>query len=246
VYVTRPPSSLTRKASTGVSAQAHYVDLSRSSVTPFQAVQYADISRRLNTDVPGPMPASLIAAAIDSVTKVEDHERPRSPPSDDTHGSDHHLSFPAPPAHDLPPPSSPFAEAPPADEYVRAALPGDDDHDAFDAPDELMPPAPARERITSTPPMLPEITLPQRAFSPGFSSPRSYDFPASVTPSPRLSAMDSASSNAPVPRAFQGSPLAGPAQAQGQAPSPQGHSPGDKRRDTVYTLYDPDDAYGGI
>ncbi|KAG6334895.1 hypothetical protein ID866_4189 [Astraeus odoratus] len=48
----QPPNatSLTRQPSaTGYGdSDAHYVDLSRSSVTPFQAAQYADISRRLN------------------------------------------------------------------------------------------------------------------------------------------------------------------------------------------------------
>lgn len=36
--------------------QAHYVNLDRSSVTPFQAAQYADISRQLGSDLHSTMP----------------------------------------------------------------------------------------------------------------------------------------------------------------------------------------------
>jgi hypothetical protein len=38
------------------SADAHYVDLNRASVSPFQAAQYAELAMRLNADVLGPLP----------------------------------------------------------------------------------------------------------------------------------------------------------------------------------------------
>lgn len=58
-YLTRQPSSaayLSRQPSAAAypipnDPQAHYVNLDRSSVTPFQAAQYADISRQLGSDL---------------------------------------------------------------------------------------------------------------------------------------------------------------------------------------------------
>ncbi|KAL4062519.1 hypothetical protein V8B97DRAFT_2036386 [Scleroderma yunnanense] len=48
-YLTRQPSAVGYGAAPPLEdTDAHYVDLNRSSVTPFQAAQYADISRRLN------------------------------------------------------------------------------------------------------------------------------------------------------------------------------------------------------
>ncbi|KAH0836841.1 hypothetical protein J3R83DRAFT_8626 [Lanmaoa asiatica] len=59
-YLTRQPSSVvgyTPPAPPGsVDPNAHYIDLNRSSVSPYQAAQYADISRQLGTTQSGPIP----------------------------------------------------------------------------------------------------------------------------------------------------------------------------------------------
>jgi hypothetical protein len=53
-YLTRQPTIAPAYGSSlaPVDPNAHYVDLSRSSVTPYQATQYADISRHLGTSDP--------------------------------------------------------------------------------------------------------------------------------------------------------------------------------------------------
>lgn len=56
-YLTRQPSSAPGYAPPSVppssrDPNAHYIDLNRSSVSPYQAVQYADISRQLGTADP--------------------------------------------------------------------------------------------------------------------------------------------------------------------------------------------------
>jgi hypothetical protein len=65
-HLTRQPSSaayLSRQPSAAAYSipndpQAHYVNLDRSSVTPFQAAQYADISRQLGNDPIAPPQSS--------------------------------------------------------------------------------------------------------------------------------------------------------------------------------------------
>jgi len=237
-------TSLTRKASVGVAAKAHYVDLSRSSVTPFQAAQYADISRRLNTEVPGPMPDPQAAIPSSRVTEEPDqtyHEEPQGSASDCADSVDHqHLSFPTPPANALLPPGSPFADpvrtTPPPDEVALAVPESAHGH--------------GHSRIDSSPPMLPEISLPQRAFSPGFSSPRSFEFSASAKVAPGPSAFATESGNVSVPagatRAFHGSPLGGTGAGARAGPLMVRNPTEGRRPDTVYTVYDPEDAYGGI
>jgi len=254
-YLTRQPSGampLTRQPSTGVSAQAHYMDLNRSSITPFQAAQYADISRQLNTEVPGPMP--------DIPTL---HTVPEEPVAGDPvyHGEEPLHSYvvdgplPPTPVHDSPF-ADPAAQHSETDVAIGIATSGDDL-----APPDLALPDPAHThthaRVDSNPPMLPEISLPQRPFSPGFSSRGSYSLPTSVTgkPSPssspaQLSAEFGGISAPPAAaKAFQSSPLAA---AGDRAELPMALRAGNegegerKRPDTVYTVYDPEDAYGGI
>jgi len=57
-YLSRQPSSPGMPPPPGNNqSDAHYVDLSRSSVTPFQATQYEEISRHL--DIPSPVPGPI-------------------------------------------------------------------------------------------------------------------------------------------------------------------------------------------
>lgn len=136
-YLSRAPSGAVNNYNG--TPESQYVDLSRSSVTPYQAAQYEEINRRLD------------APALGAVSE-DGHDQ--SPFSDPNHG--------------------------------------------------VSPPA--RARVTSTPPSLPE-------FSAAPMSPLNNEFRGTKAP------------DAP-PAAYVAS--------------------GNKRPDTVYTLYDDEDAYGGI
>lgn len=65
--------------------QAHYVNLDRSSVTPFQAAQYADISRQLGGDPhsmmapPKPVDSALLPSPFDDETYTMHDAEPRAP-----------------------------------------------------------------------------------------------------------------------------------------------------------------------
>lgn len=110
---------------------AHYVDLDRSSVTPYQAAQYAEISRRLND---GDSNGRLLSVA-------EGPEEGRTPTVAD---------FPAVPA---------ATHFPPPQQQRRRSLTSVADGEGPFTDPRLQPPSPsfARERIASKPPMLPEI-----------------------------------------------------------------------------------------
>ena len=154
-YLTRQSPSAALQVDTP--PEAHYVDLNRSSVSPFQAAQYAEISTHLQTAPPAPLPTPMVAAAADEVLMKEDHvtyavttPRPlnvstgRAISPVQTHGV------------------SPFA---------------DPMEHGFDYDDLPKPPSPAyssKSRIDSTPPKLPEIAVQQRSFSPV-----TMDFPMS-------------------------------------------------------------------
>ena len=204
-----------------------YVTLDRTSVTPFQAAQYAEISKKLNTDVPtgvddkaeynvpagpagrgpspfaDPIPTSLIPARVvhDSLT-VYDTDRPGSADSRSSVSVVHDLNFPAPPS-----PALTIA---------------------------------SRFRVDSTPPTLPEISVESR------NSPLRTEFPsdvASVNPGPRLPATSSPlAANAPVSSpSMEGNPMT-------TVPSTvaPGNAVSAKDPKRPQTLYDPEDVYGGI
>lgn len=186
---------------------AHYVDLDRSSVTPFQAQQYAEISRRLHVEAP--------AGAGPGLNAVSEDDEPSSRASD---------TFPG------------AAAAGPFDDPRGQSL--DVLPNPFDREEHIVPPSPvysmgphaaaSRERILSQPPTLPEIQVPtERAFSPS-----SYDFPqtpgAGARPSP-----------SPLHSAFTLAPP--PAAVLARDPVPQ-----QERPVSSYTMYDEEDAYGGM
>lgn len=85
-YLSRQPST---NGPTPVDNSANYVDLSRSSVTPFQTAQYDDIHRRLNMPPPVPVLGSL---AEEEYPQKEPTSKGPSP-------------FADPPEDVLPPPS---------------------------------------------------------------------------------------------------------------------------------------------
>jgi hypothetical protein len=193
---------------------AHYVDLSRSSVSPFQAAQYEEISNRLQTSPPQPLPTPEVAAfAEEALTSSSPVATNVSEPR---------------PLNVLPAKST-------AQGSMQAIPVADED--------ELAPPSPtysSKSRINSIPPSLPEIHLPERSFSPV-----TMEFPiapSSVQPSPLSAAFTMPSSS--VENHFS-------APAQPETPTVPGMRPvkqevPTKRPDTVYTLYDDEDAYAGI
>ncbi|KJA22739.1 hypothetical protein HYPSUDRAFT_637007 [Hypholoma sublateritium FD-334 SS-4] len=229
-----------------------YVDLSRSSVSPFQAAQYVEISRRLNAEVP----AGLTSAALE-------RELPPVPPAPES-------SPFADPASAPPSPGAQYAidrRAAPDDEYApRAAsrpLSGDSSLGTHDFPAPPPPAMPAvaasRYRIDSMPPVLPEIHLQARgsvsSLSPVLSI-RSSGAPAPggllsagvgdavhsrfpATPSPLASSfgMPSPAAGSSEASFADASPVPRPAPAVAQDP---------KARKSTYSMYDPEDAYGGI
>lgn len=201
-----------------------YIDLNRSSVTPFQAAQYVEISKRLNTEMPQGLSTPAVDAAMQGIAEDEDDESPPPLPEKDNHRASfvsqteahHDFDFPAPPSPSFTPAS--------------------------------------RYRVDSTPPILPEIRVQSRGnsydftpidsqFPSGFSAaahgsgdaqiltlaPRSA-FP--VSPSPLASSFTF--SPGPEQKGFDSGPIPRPAVSAAEAV---------RRPETVY---DPEDAYGGI
>ena len=154
---------------------AHYVDLSRASVTPFQAAQYEEIHRHLNMPPPEPVLGSLA-----------EEEYPRKDPA--------------------PKGPSPFADP---------------------SEDVLPPPSPVhsnRSRIDSNPPRLPELNSPM---SPVYAlHPVPIEIPSKQT--------EASTPHLPATPA--------PAHVAHLNPT----TPNQRRPDTVYTIYDDEDAYAGI
>ncbi|PFH50934.1 hypothetical protein AMATHDRAFT_3452 [Amanita thiersii Skay4041] len=195
-----------------------YVDLSRSSVSPFQAAQYVEISKKLNTEVPR------------GLNNTTNDEMPAE--------SQGELSQDAPPPL---PPKDPFE-----DPSSRPESPKDSIRDSYESAQYATqhpmlnqfpaPPSPvqtiaSRHRIDSLPPTLPEIN--------GGGSP-----------------LIQRKSLIPEPTKFQATPsplasssiIANNIESQATTPANGPQHGGDsapkiKRPETVYN---PEDAYGGI
>jgi hypothetical protein len=230
------PVAVASRQTGGPDPSSHYVDLNRASVTPFQAAQYVEISKKLNTEVP-------IGTSTPADT-TNNKERRNTPPV---------------PAKDGP---SPFADPIPASlrpaGAARESLSGQDvdrpvsgystvsvTHD-FDFPE---PPSPAltvasRFRVDSNPPTLPEISLQ----SPSVRSSLGSEFTTSAkglglrspaTPSPLATSFVNHS-----PSADRNSLPATPAAVAASVAAGSAVSTKESKRPD--TLYNPEDAYGGI
>ena len=242
-----PPPALTRQPSSGMDQTAvvrqnsgphspvvsapdasdpHYVDLSRSSVTPFQAAQYADITEKLRT----PMSSALVSTQ--EVPRVD-------VPNDQTPT----LQADLPPQGQQAPTESPFSD--PGTQQLDV----DASHE-FDT--EVPLPTPIlydHARISSTPPTLPEIHVPERSFSPVASLEFPVPLSARDTPSPFSVEFSDLRTPPPAGLKHKSSPLASPSPTQAQPtviPREAKADAASSKRDTVYTLYDEEDAYGGI
>ncbi|TFK44492.1 hypothetical protein BDQ12DRAFT_21025 [Crucibulum laeve] len=261
-----------------------YVDLSRSSVSPFQAAQYAEISRKLNTEVPN----GLDTPSVNQI--MENHTI-----SSGSSNSDRNLPHLPDREHE-----SPFADPslsvsskntlsprPVSSESIGHEL-------EFPTPPSPGPAMSSRYRVDSTPPTLPEIHLESRVSVSSYGgydtpsgnngpgpSPLGSGFPSGVssaatvgvgrnlvpespyinrfpiTPSPLASSFGMPTP--PVGRSFEASPPPSVHQphtsgANGDTPVSTGNvttrntnpESSGKRPDTVYSMYDAEDAYGGI
>lgn len=203
--------------------EAHYVDLNRSSVSPFQAAQYAEISNTLQTAPPAPLPTPVVAAAAEQILTNPAHVVPTmSEPrplrvmngmqSRSEFGDEERVSA-----------TSPFAD------------PRSLNEDVFEGDEDVLPPTFAKSRIDSTPPRLPELTVQQRAFSPV-----TMEFPHVDRPAPSPLATSVTIPSPPAQAHFGKSPTPVPSLR------PTREELHAKRPDTVYTLYEDEDAYAGI
>ncbi|KAF8990671.1 hypothetical protein BDQ17DRAFT_1433608 [Cyathus striatus] len=234
-----------------------YVDLTRSSVSPYQAAQYAEISRKLNAEPP---------KGLDSPAVEEEIMR--------TSAADPDRDLPPVPLKDYD--ESPFADprnTMPTPRKDMAVRPVSSDSISQEISQELefpVPPSPAaaynsKFRIDSTPPTLPEIQIESRVSvasyngSFGRSSPIGSAFPSGVTTigtGGRTLFADSRFPTTPSPLAssfgMPTPPINGSFDTGASAPTPSKLS----NVATVYstpeqpkrpeTVYDPDDAYGGM
>ncbi|KAH9480477.1 hypothetical protein JR316_0007077 [Psilocybe cubensis] len=232
-----------------------YVDLNRSSVSPYQAAQYVEISRRLNADVP----AGLATADVE-------RELPMPPPPVAGSGNNSPGPF-ADPGTPHTPGGAQYA--------IDRRYSGDADIDARAEPqarDFPAPPSPvhtpgsaSRYRIDSMPPTLPEIHVESRVSvssvgvdgaalhsqglaQGGLTTGTRSQFP--TTPSPLASSFGFPS---PAPNATEFTdpkhpaiPPAAASPSTATPPSAQPAAPKHKKQASMQSVYDADDAYGGF
>lgn len=241
---------LNRQNSTG--GDGHYIDLARSSVTPFQAAQYAEISRKLN----GTPSALHVVNEKDEepVTQASD----RTLYANQAREGHSHLSIPA--EEGSVNPESPFVDPQvPAEAHHNSLLGSDLNHNSQEV---SVPPSPiyslhsqipSNQPVVSNPPSLPEIRVPERTFSP-----MSYDFPQTPSGRPTPSPFHT-NFSVPNPPASEKFPdtFVSNATESGPLSSAQATVPGLPKREvtsksesprptSTYTIYDEADAYGGI
>jgi len=205
---------------------SHYLELSRSSVTPSQGMHYAEIAEKLHA------PMSSVFAAVPAGPHDDAPEIRLFTP---------HTDLP-PPDEDAPK-ESPFADS--GTEQVVDA--------SHESDIEVPLPTPImfqQARISSTPPTLPEIRVPERSFSPVASLELPVPLSARESPSPFSVEFSDVRTPPPAGLKFTSSPLATSITTQAESttiprePKTEAYLP--KRPDTVYTLYDEEDAYGGF
>jgi hypothetical protein len=204
-----------------------YVELSRSSVTPSQGTQYVEITEKLHA------PMSLVMATVPE----ESHD-------DATHNRMLAAnSAPLPPVED-PPKGSADVDSGTVHQVVDASC-------GLDI--EVPLPTPImfeQTRISSNPPTLPEIRVPERSFSPVASLELPVPLSARESPSPFSVEFSDVRTPPPAGLKFTRSPLATSTPASAEPiviPSDQkAEAKSSKRPDTVYTLYDEEEAYGGF
>ncbi|RXW23435.1 hypothetical protein EST38_g2416 [Candolleomyces aberdarensis] len=156
------PSKQVRESMSAVPAN-DYVDLSRSSVSPFQAAQYAEISMRLNSEVPQGLPSAVVEEF------VKDRELPPlPPPSPQAQADEDQARIRASPFAD---PETDSRDSMASGSTTSARIldfpippPSPMTFTAAHSPNNSLPGSPmpvfvTKPRIDSLPPMLPEINI---------------------------------------------------------------------------------------
>lgn len=194
-------NSMAQQQQSNLGVQQHYGDsgLDRSSVTPFQAQQYAEIHQRLNLDQPNPS-SSLRAVNEDEeqgpFTDYNDAPEPFDPSGRGSVDEDEPHALPNPFGNDdLTPPSPVYSMNPKSAGTNNAS----------------------RDRIVSQPPSLPELN---RSFSP--ISPSSYDFPQ--TPNMAMTPTAARANPSPLNNTFAPAEVAVPRPAE-RAPQSNAQRP---------------------
>lgn len=199
-----------------------YVELSRSSVTPSQGMQYSEINEKLHA------PMSSVMATVPEESHDDTTLNRMLTPN----------NYPSP-RDENPPKESADANLGTEHQVVDASR-------GLDI--EVPLPTPImfeQTRISSNPPTLPEIRVPERSFSPVASIELPIPVSARESPSPFSVEFSDVRTPPPAGLKFTSSPLA--TSTPTIIPNDQkAEAKSSKRPDTVYTLYDEEDAYGGI
>ncbi|KAF8498492.1 hypothetical protein F5888DRAFT_1802691 [Russula emetica] len=201
-----------------------YVELSRSSVTPSQGMQYEEINQKLHA------PMSSVMATVPEESHDEASDNRMLSPNSDPSPRDEKES----------------ADVDPGTEQVVDASCGLDIEVPLPTPIMF-----EQTRISSNPPTLPEIRVPERSFSPVASLELPVPLSARESPSPFSVEFSDMRTPPPAGLKFTSSPLATSAPTSTEPNViPPGNQKAEaksfKRPDTVYTLYDEEDAYGGF
>ncbi|KAJ8695474.1 hypothetical protein PTI98_008075 [Pleurotus ostreatus] len=197
--------------------QGDYVDLTRSSVSPYQATQYAEISKQLNTAVPAGLSTPAVNQYMDAVAAEPS-------PFADPEPSRFSRALPSPYDQPAPSPSSDLEfPAPPTPAAVQHA------------------------RVDSIPPSLPEIHVQARVSGYDDFNGQKDRFPTTPVPSPLASSLTFEAPTAAVAPAQGQPPAANeaPKAPQPSAPAPV-QRPTPPASDRPATVYDEGDAYGGF
>lgn len=245
-YDQHQPGSPTAGAARRESLSSNdYVDLSRSSVSPFQAEQYVEISRRLNTEVPEGLKTADIDRDLPPI--------PASPMTTQTATNNHNIS-----------PFSDPASAPPSPGGQYAIDNRNFEHDIqtleFPAPPSPIHPLnSAKSRIDSMPPMLPEINVESRvsvgnypglgsrdsnALGAGLMTPSAARFP--TTPSPLASSFGFPSPGLAGSTFEEQAAMPRPLPSAATGTEHVKKTSFDKKRTSMHSVYDAEDAYGGF
>jgi len=201
-----------------------YVELSRSSVTPSQGIQYEEITKNLHAPMSSVM-ATVPEESYDDIT----HNRMLT--TDPSLRDEVSLKE--------------FADVDSGTEQVVDASSGLDIEVPLPTPIMF-----EQTRISSNPPTLPEIRVPERSFSPVASLELPVPLSARESPSPFSVEFSDVRTPPPAGLKLTSSPLATSTPESAELtiiPRDQKtEAKSFKRPDTVYTLYDEEDAYGGI
>ena len=160
-YLSRQPST---NSPLPMDNNPDYVELSRSSVTPFQAAQYEDIQRRLNMPPPAPVLGSLAEEEYPPQEPTPKGPSPFADPSGD-------VLPPPSPVHsnrtrvDSNPPKLPELNPPMSPVYALRPVPAEVPSKQTETSTADLPAVPAPAHITRTNPSAPNQKRPDTVYT---------------------------------------------------------------------------------